>query len=44
MMTYGYSVKEDDDPYVEVVDAAMDSMSETAVPGAFLVDVIPSCG
>jgi hypothetical protein len=43
MITYGYSVKEGDDPYVEVVDAAMDGLSETVLPGAFIVDVIPSC-
>ena len=40
-MTYGYSVKENDDRCVEVLDAAVTGMSEVAVPGAFLVDTIP---
>ena len=42
MIAYGYSIKENDDPYVKVLDAAVTGMSETANPGAFLVDTIPS--
>jgi hypothetical protein len=43
MITYGYAVKENNDPYIELVDAAVKGVSETAMPGAFLVDMIPSC-
>ena len=43
MITYGYSVKENEDPYVELVDGAVSGLNETVVPGAFLVDIIPSC-
>ena len=42
MITYGYSVKENDDPYMKIVEAAVDGFSETLRPGAFLVDTIPS--
>lgn len=42
MMTYGYSVKEKDDHYVEIVEAVMSGFSESLEPGAFLVDMIPS--
>lgn len=41
MMTYGYSVKEHDDPFVGVVEEAVQGFSETLEPGAYLVDVIP---
>ena len=41
MIGYGYSVKENDDPYVEIVEAAVDGFSETLKPGAFLADMIP---
>ena len=42
MIAYGYSIKEQDDPLVKVVEAAVSGFSETLEPGAFLVDVIPS--
>ena len=42
MITYGYSVKEGGDPYVEVVEAAVNGFSESLEPGAFLVDLIPA--
>jgi hypothetical protein len=41
MMTYGYPVQENDDPYVKTVDAALNGLAEITVPGAFLVDSIP---
>ena len=41
MMSYGYSVQEHDDPFVSVVEEAMEGFSETMEPGAYLVDVIP---
>ena len=43
MMTYGYPVQENDDPYVEIVDAAVNGLVEVSLPGIFLVDSIPSC-
>ena len=42
MVAYGYSVRENDDPFLEVVEASVNGFSETAEPGAFLVDTIPS--
>lgn len=41
MMTYGYSVQEGKDPYVDMVDKAMENFTITTTPGAFLVDVLP---
>ena len=42
MITYGYSVKEGDDPVMKLVDTALNGLTEAAVPGTFLVDLIPS--
>ena len=42
MIAYGYSVKEQDDPLVKVVEAAMSGFSQSLKPGAFLVDAVPS--
>lgn len=41
MMSYGYSVKEHDDPIVDIVEAAVNGFSECLEPGAFLVDMVP---
>jgi hypothetical protein len=41
MITHGYSVKEHDDPIVDVVEAAVSGFSECSEPGAFLVDLVP---
>jgi hypothetical protein len=41
MMAYGYSVKENNDPLVDVVEAAVNGFSECMEPGAYLVDMIP---
>ena len=43
MITYGYTVKEHDDPLVDAVEASMKGFSECMEPGAFLVDVMPFC-
>jgi hypothetical protein len=37
----GYSVKEHDDPFVKVVEAAVVQFSECLEPGARLVDLVP---
>jgi hypothetical protein len=42
MIVYGYSVKEENDPFLPVVEAAMNGFSKSLEPGAFLVDMIPS--
>lgn len=41
-MSYGYPVQEGDDPYVNLVEYAVDQFSQISRPGAFLVDIIPS--
>jgi len=41
MISHGYLVKEQDDPIVDVVEAAVSGFSECLEPGAYLVDVIP---
>lgn len=40
--TYGHTVVDEKDPYIRLVEAASQSTSEAAVPGAFLVDLFPS--
>ena len=42
MITYGYTVKEHDDSYVDLVETAVHQFSECLEPGAFLVDVVPA--
>ncbi|KAG2356983.1 cytochrome P450 [Suillus spraguei] len=41
-ISYGYEVKENNDPFVELVDRAMSQWSRVAVPGAFVADVVHS--
>ena len=41
MISYGYPVKEHDDPLVHVVEAAVNAFSECLEPGTYLVDMIP---
>ena len=41
MISYGYPVKERDDPIVNAVEAANKQFSECCKPGAFMVDMIP---
>ena len=41
MIAYGYSVKGQDDPLVNVVEAAVHGFSECMEPGAYLVDMMP---
>lgn len=40
---YGHTVVDNNDPYVRLVEEASQSTSEAAVPGAFMVDLFPSC-
>jgi len=41
MIAYGYSIKEYDDPFVNLVEDSVKGFSESLEPGAYLVDVIP---
>ena len=38
---YGIAVKESDDPYISMAEIAFTGAAEAAVPGSFLVDLIP---
>ncbi|KAG2077743.1 cytochrome P450 [Suillus decipiens] len=40
-ISYGYEVKENKDPLVELADRAMSQWSRVGVPGAFVADVVP---
>ncbi|KAG1869546.1 cytochrome P450 [Suillus subluteus] len=40
-ISYGYDVKEGDDPFVDLADRAMDQLSRSTATGAFMVDIIP---
>ncbi|KAF9044301.1 cytochrome P450 [Panaeolus papilionaceus] len=41
-VTYGYSVKDSEDPYILNAEAALEGFNEAGHPGAFLVDLIPA--
>ncbi|KDQ21284.1 hypothetical protein BOTBODRAFT_25707 [Botryobasidium botryosum FD-172 SS1] len=41
-VTYGHHVTSDDDPLVALGEQCMNDFSDAAMPGAFLVDVIPA--
>jgi hypothetical protein len=43
-VVYGIEVSPQDDKYISVAEHALDGMARAANPGAFLVDIIPSCG
>ena len=40
-VAYGYEVKENNDPFIELADIATEQFSRATQPGAYLVDVIP---
>jgi hypothetical protein len=40
-LSYGIQIKETDDPFINLADTAIKSISTVASYGAFLVDVIP---
>lgn len=42
-VVYGIEVSPKDDRYISVAETALDGMARAANPGAFLVDIIPSC-
>ncbi|KAG0702304.1 cytochrome P450 [Suillus ampliporus] len=41
-ISHGYEVKENNDPFVDLADRALDYFSRSTVPGAFMVDIVPS--
>jgi hypothetical protein len=42
-ITYGLDIQSADNPYVVIIGEAMDTMSQAANPGSFMVDTIPLC-
>ncbi|KAG2353725.1 cytochrome P450, partial [Suillus spraguei] len=40
-IAYGYEVKGNNDPLINLADRAMDQFSRSTAPGAFIVDVVP---
>jgi hypothetical protein len=42
-ISYGYDVKENNDPFVDLADRAMDQLSQSSTACAFMVDIMPSC-
>ncbi|CAA7268651.1 unnamed protein product [Cyclocybe aegerita] len=41
-LAYGIPIQHQDDPYINLAEKAAASISEAAIPGAFLVDMMPS--
>jgi hypothetical protein len=42
-LSYGYEVKEKDDPFVATIDRAAEQFALSTAPGVFLVNLIPAC-
>ncbi|KAG2106491.1 cytochrome P450 [Suillus cothurnatus] len=40
-ISHGYEVKENNDPFIDLADRAMDHFSRSSAPGAFMVDIVP---
>ncbi|KAG1804548.1 cytochrome P450 [Suillus subaureus] len=38
---HGYEVKENNDPFIDLADRAVDQFSRSTAPGAFMVDIMP---
>ncbi|KAG2148109.1 cytochrome P450 [Suillus clintonianus] len=41
-ISHGYEVKENNDPFVDLADRAVDQFSKSTATGAFMVDIMPS--
>ncbi|KAJ7272050.1 cytochrome P450, partial [Mycena haematopus] len=39
--TYGYTVRDEKDPLIELINKVMEDFSEAVTPGAYLVDLLP---
>lgn len=43
-IAYGYNAEQHkNDPLIDMAGSAMDHFTKAAVPGAFLVDILPFC-
>jgi hypothetical protein len=42
-ISHGYEVKENNDPFIDLADRAVDQFSRAITPGAFMVDIVPFC-
>ncbi|KAG6877771.1 hypothetical protein C0993_004146 [Termitomyces sp. T159_Od127] len=42
-IAYGYKVKENNDPFLELIDKAIAQLSDLIRPGRYMVDVLPLC-
>ncbi|KAG2077736.1 cytochrome P450 [Suillus decipiens] len=40
-ISHGYEVKENNDPFIDLADRALDQWSHSTAPGAFFADVVP---
>ncbi|KAF8960427.1 cytochrome P450 [Flammula alnicola] len=40
-LAYGLNIQESNDPYVNLAEKAVDSVTQAVIPGAFLVDLMP---
>jgi len=40
-LTYGYQVRDGDDPFINLIEKANNNFNAATVPGAFLVDFFP---
>ncbi|KAG1876537.1 cytochrome P450 [Suillus subalutaceus] len=40
-ISHGYEVKENNDPFIDLADRAVDQFSQCTAPGAFMVDIMP---
>ncbi|KAG0709796.1 cytochrome P450 [Suillus ampliporus] len=42
-ISHGYEVDENNDPFIDLADRALDQFSQSSAPGAFIVDIVPFC-
>ncbi|KAG1869504.1 cytochrome P450 [Suillus subluteus] len=42
-ISHGYEVKENNDPFIDLAERAVDQFSQCTAPGAFMVDIMPFC-
>ncbi|KAG1804497.1 cytochrome P450 [Suillus subaureus] len=40
-ISHGYEVQENNDPFIDLADCAVDQFSRATAPGAFMVDIMP---
>ncbi|KAG1876536.1 cytochrome P450 [Suillus subalutaceus] len=40
-ISHGYEVKENNDPFIDLAERAVDQFSQCTAPGAFMVDIMP---